>query len=110
MAAPANRELRGRSGWKASGLNYRPEAARPLQCCVVDFPRGLARKGGTLKRSRIGRPPRTLVFVSLALSVPLAAAQSYPPKPIRLLLPFAGGTDAVAPLLAFKMPPAPGDN
>src|SRR5437773_12310880 len=26
MAAPANRELRGRSGWEESGRGYRPEA------------------------------------------------------------------------------------
>jgi len=38
-----------------------------------------------------------------------AAAQGYPSKPIHLLLPFAGGTDAVARLLAFKMSPALGE-
>src|SRR5689334_4362053 len=37
-----------------------------------------------------------------------AAAQVYPSKPIRLLLPFAGGTDAVARLLALKLSPALG--
>jgi tripartite-type tricarboxylate transporter receptor subunit TctC len=37
-----------------------------------------------------------------------AQAQDYPSKPIRLLLPFAGGTDAVARLLASKMSPALG--
>jgi tripartite-type tricarboxylate transporter receptor subunit TctC len=34
--------------------------------------------------------------------------QAYPSKPIRLLLPFAGGTDAVARLLALKLSPALG--
>lgn len=41
-----------------------------------------------------------------ALSPP--KGQVYPSKPIRLLLPFAGGTDAVARLLAFKLSPALG--
>src|SRR5438034_6811118 len=68
-----------------------------------------ARKGRTLKRSWICSATRTLLFASLALSVSLAAAQSYPSRPIRLLLPFAGGTDAVARLLAFKMSPALGE-
>src|SRR5439155_1054188 len=63
----------------------------------------------TLKRSRIHRAAGTLVCAALALSVALAAAQSYPSKPIRLLLPFAGGTDAVARLLAFKLSPALGE-
>jgi len=36
------------------------------------------------------------------------ASQAYPTKPIRLLLPFAGGTDAVARLLALKLSPALG--
>src|SRR5437762_9172846 len=55
MAAPANRGRRGRSGWEESGQDYRPEAARPLQCRVAEFRRRLARKGCTLKRSRIYR-------------------------------------------------------
>src|SRR6267142_620447 len=38
----------------------------------------------------------------------VAAAQPYPSKPIRVILPFAGGTDAVARLLAQKLSPALG--
>jgi tripartite-type tricarboxylate transporter receptor subunit TctC len=52
-------------------------------------------------------PVRTLAAGLLLLSS-LAAAQGYPSKPIRLLLPFAGGTDAVARLLALKLSPALG--
>jgi tripartite-type tricarboxylate transporter receptor subunit TctC len=37
-----------------------------------------------------------------------SSGQVYPSKPIRLLLPFAGGTDAVARLLALKLSPALG--
>jgi tripartite-type tricarboxylate transporter receptor subunit TctC len=38
-----------------------------------------------------------------------AFAQGYPSKPIRVILPFAGGTDAVARLLALKLSPALGE-
>ncbi|HET7764575.1 MAG TPA: tripartite tricarboxylate transporter substrate-binding protein [Burkholderiales bacterium] len=51
---------------------------------------------------------RTLA-AGLLLVAPLAAAQTYPAKPIRILLPFAGGTDAVARLLAYKLSPALGE-
>ena len=37
-----------------------------------------------------------------------SSGQAYPTKPIRILLPFAGGTDAVARLLSFKASPALG--
>ncbi len=49
-----------------------------------------------------------LAVLALALHVAPASAQSYPTKPIRVLLPFAGGTDAVARLLALKLAPALG--
>jgi tripartite-type tricarboxylate transporter receptor subunit TctC len=45
---------------------------------------------------------------ALALASSLAAAQAYPSKPVRVILPFAGGTDAVARLLAQKLSPALG--
>lgn len=53
---------------------------------------------------------RTAVLAALALALHVAPAwaQSYPTKPIRVLLPFAGGTDAVARLLALKLAPALG--
>lgn len=51
---------------------------------------------------------RTLA-AGLLLVASLAAAQTYPAKPIRILLPFAGGTDAVARLLAYKLSPALGE-
>jgi tripartite-type tricarboxylate transporter receptor subunit TctC len=58
----------------------------------------------------------TLAGAALALAAMQAAstgsgqafAQSYPARPIRVLLPFAGGTDAVARLLAPRMSPALG--
>jgi tripartite-type tricarboxylate transporter receptor subunit TctC len=46
-----------------------------------------------------------LFFLSIGLP---ANAQDYPSKPIRVLLPFAGGTDMVARLLSAKMSPAIG--
>jgi tripartite-type tricarboxylate transporter receptor subunit TctC len=44
-----------------------------------------------------------LFFLSIGLP---ANAQDYPSKPIRVLLPFAGGTDVVARLLSAKLSPA----
>lgn len=46
------------------------------------------------------------LFTALAAAAPAAAAQVYPVKPIRIILPFAGGTDVVARLLAAKLAPA----
>ena len=54
-------------------------------------------------------PARALALLALASVSSLACAQAYPTKPIRLLLPFAGGTDAVARLLALKLSPALGE-
>lgn len=47
-----------------------------------------------------------LVFTVMAAAP--AAAQAYPAKPIRIILPFAGGTDVVARLLAGKLAPVLG--
>ena len=49
------------------------------------------------------------LLAALALSASPAFAQTYPTRPIRLLLPFAGGTDAVARVLAAKLSPALGE-
>ena len=46
---------------------------------------------------------------ALAQSPSTSSGQAYPSKPIHLLLPFAGGTDAVARLLALKLSPALGE-
>lgn len=45
---------------------------------------------------------------ALAQATSTSSGQAYPTKPIRILLPFAGGTDAVARLLSFKASPALG--
>ena len=50
---------------------------------------------------------RALAAGAMILSA-AAAAQGYPSRPIRVLLPFAGGTDAVARLLAPKLSAALG--
>ena len=47
-----------------------------------------------------------VAFAALCAALP-AIAQNYPVKPIRLLLPFAGGTDVVGRLIALKLSPAP---
>ena len=45
---------------------------------------------------------------AVAFAASPAIAQNYPAKPIRLLLPFAGGTDVVGRLIALKLSPALG--
>jgi tripartite-type tricarboxylate transporter receptor subunit TctC len=51
---------------------------------------------------------RVLLLCLLCPVWSAAHAQPYPSKPIRILLPFAGGTDVVARLLSAKMSPAIG--
>ena len=54
------------------------------------------------------------IVASLALAIfavgwrPALGAQTYPVKPIRIILPFAGGTDLVGRMLATKLSPALG--
>ena len=47
-------------------------------------------------------------FMILAALPPGASAQSYPAKPIRIVLPYLGGTDFVGRWLAVKLSPALG--
>jgi tripartite-type tricarboxylate transporter receptor subunit TctC len=51
---------------------------------------------------------RFALLIALHVAWSAAHAQTYPIKPIRVLLAFAGGTDVVARLLATKMSPAIG--
>jgi tripartite-type tricarboxylate transporter receptor subunit TctC len=49
-----------------------------------------------------------ITLALLAFSVPIASAQTYPVKPIRLILAFAGGTDLIGRMVATKLSPVLG--
>ena len=53
-------------------------------------------------------PKSIRCLAALLLACSTVYAQDYPTRPIHLLLPFAGSTDAVARLLALKLSPALG--
>jgi tripartite-type tricarboxylate transporter receptor subunit TctC len=61
-----------------------------------------------MRDPRVRRAIRALLFAALALGPFPAAAQGYPSRPIHVILPFAGSTDAVARLLATQLSPALG--
>lgn len=53
------------------------------------------------------RAGAALLVAALATAMPPASAQSYPVKPIRVILPFStGGTDLVDRWLGLKLAPA----
>lgn len=49
-----------------------------------------------------------VLFVTLSALPPFALAQNYPVKPVRIILPYLGGTDFVGRWLAFKLSPVLG--
>lgn len=51
---------------------------------------------------------RILIAACIAITASAAQAQTYPSKPIRMILPFAGGTETVGRLVAGKLSPALG--
>ena len=62
-----------------------------------------------MKKAHSGSRWSSLVIVlGLALGAQAALAQNWPTKPIRMILPFAGGTDTVGRLLATKLSTALG--
>ena len=76
--------------------------AMPYDARMREYPTNA--RGKTLT----GAARHLLGVLVLAASTAAIAQQAYPSRPIRLLLPFAGGTDAVARLLALKLSPALG--
>src|SRR5258706_13960106 len=61
-----------------------------------------------MKSCKIRAALATALFVALAALPPLASPQSYPAKPIRIVLPYLGGTDFVGRWLAVKLSPTLG--
>ena len=52
---------------------------------------------------------RSMALASvIALAAPAAFAQAYPTKPIRMILPFAGGTELIGRMVGAKLGPALG--
>src|SRR5260370_10540348 len=70
---------------------------------------GYDERGRDVRDSHAVPATRALLTAALALAMSPALAQSYTARRIHLLLPLAGGTDAVARLVAFKMCPALGE-
>jgi len=70
----------------------------------------IRRGRGRVKLCKIRRTGTALLslLAALAAATPPAGAQAYPAKPIRILLPFAGGTDLVGRLIALKLSAALG--
>src|SRR5258705_8710825 len=94
-----------RSGMGTGGIIARTQRARYN---AASRSRYEERRRG-MRDSRAASGARALAAAALALAISPALAQAYPARAIHLLLPFAGGTDAVARLLAFKMSPALGE-
>ena len=59
-----------------------------------------------MKSTSRGYRRRTLLACALAVAAPLAGAQAYPNKPVRLMVGYAagGGVDAMARMLAQRLP------
>src|SRR5690242_12605758 len=70
----------------------------------------LPRKINSCSFGSMAWTPLTWVALALALltAVPYAAAQAYPSKPIRLILPFSGGTDLIGRMVGGKLAPVLG--
>lgn len=54
-------------------------------------------------QSRVGRWRRILLGLALGACASLAVGQEYPAKPVRIVLPFLGGTEFIGRMLATKL-------
>jgi tripartite-type tricarboxylate transporter receptor subunit TctC len=62
----------------------------------------------TINKAPVSSQQLAVFFVGVMLAAASATAQPYPSKPVRIVLPFLGGTDFVARWLAHKLTPALG--
>src|SRR5262249_13131816 len=99
-----------RADQRRGGQTGRPQGSPPTWT-MLGTPLGRAPREGTMLRRRFMTPAAVVTALAALLIAP-AAAQPYPSRPVKIILPTpAGGpVDVMARLLANALPPVLGQN